>query len=77
VENYKETGPFWLPADPEDRVVGELVFDVKGGASLMLNMPADKTWPEDVGLIVGAAGTKYVTLLAPYETSHVSRLFAL
>lgn len=73
MENYKETGLFWLPADPEDRVVGELVFDVNDGVSLTLNRPADETWPEDVGLIVGTAGTKYVTLLDLYERSHVPR----
>jgi hypothetical protein len=73
MENYKETGLFWRPEDMQDQVVGELVFDSKDGVSLTLNRASDETWPEDTSLIVGTAGTEYVTLLDTYEGNHVSR----
>jgi hypothetical protein len=56
-----------------DQVVGELIFDIKDGVALTLNRASDEAWPQDTCLIVGTAGTQYVTLLNTYESSRVSR----
>lgn len=73
MENFRETGLFWRPGHMHDQVVGELVFDIKDGVSLTLNRASDETWPENTDLIVGTAGTKYVTLLNIFEKNRVLR----
>lgn len=70
MENYGETGLFWLPTNAGDQVVGELIFDMREGVSLRLHRTFGNTWPESPTLIVGVAGAQEVTLLDPYETSH-------
>jgi hypothetical protein len=68
MESYKEPGLFWRPTDPEDRVVGELTFNVRKGVALTLYRPSDDAWPKNPALIVGVAGTQEVTLLDSSET---------
>lgn len=69
MENYKESGLFWLPSKSDDKVVGELTFDAGEGVSLTLHRSSYDTWPEIPGLIVGSTGAQEVTLIDSYQTN--------